>query len=209
MQPIDHFKAVWLRCAQLEALHTYLNANATAALPLDEMLRAEWVARVSALDLYVHELVAQKMMDIYAGSRPDTPSFLKFKISLETLTRIRQAVNTTDASSAFELEIRTIQSRITYQDPETIADGIRLISNIELWNELAIIIKGANQSNKVIFAKVLKKDLSLICERRNKIAHEGDLQPSPPREPWPINKANLTLVSNTIEAIVNALDSIV
>ena len=209
MKPIDHFKDVWGRCAQLSALHAYLSANATAALPLDEMLRSEWVARVSALDLYIHELVAQKMMDVYEGTRPTTPSFLQFKVSIETLTRIRNAVIPTDASSAFELEVRSTLERITYQDPETIADGVRLISGVELWNELAVIIKGATQANKVSLAKVIKKDLSLICARRNKIAHEGDLQPIPPREPWPISRLNLDFVSGTIEDIVNAIDSIV
>lgn len=206
MSPLTHFREVWDRCSQLSAIHAYLTANATSVLPLDELLRAEWVARVSALDMYIHELVSQKIIDIYDGNRPTTPSFLQFKISIETLTRIRSASILTDAKSAFELEIRSSLARITYQDPETIADGIRLISMVELWNELAIIIKGATTSNKSSLAKVLKKDLSLIVSRRNKIAHEGDLQPTPPRQPWAISRADLEFVTVTIESIVNAID---
>ena len=114
MSPIDHFRAVWIRCAELSALYAYLAANSTKALPLDEMLRAEWVARISALDLYIHELVAQKMLDIYDGLRPSTPSFLQFKVSLETLTRIRLAAIPTDARSAFELEVRNTLARIPW-----------------------------------------------------------------------------------------------
>ena len=162
MSPINYFKEVWSRCDQLSALHAYLSANATSVLPLDELLRAEWVARVSALDMYIHELVAQKIMDIYKGSRPATPSYLQFKISTETFSRIRSALISTDAASAFELDIKSSLARITYQDQETIADGVRLISEVELWNELAIIIKNPSPSNKIISAKDIKKDLSLI-----------------------------------------------
>lgn len=208
MSPINYFKEVWSRCDQLSALHAYLSANATSVLPLDELLRAEWVARVSALDMYIHELVAQKIMDIYKGSRPATPSYLQFKISTETLSRIRSALISTDAASAFELDIKSSLARITYQDPETIADGVRLISEVELWNELAIIIKNPSPSNKIISAKDIKKDLSLIVSRRNKIAHEGDLQPSIPRKPWLISRTDLEFVSTTIESIVVAIDKV-
>jgi hypothetical protein len=62
--PIAHFDAVWTRCAQLSALHTYLENNVAGILQPD-VLRAEWVARVSALDLYVHELIAQNMVATY------------------------------------------------------------------------------------------------------------------------------------------------
>lgn len=209
MTPIDYFKDVWNRCDQLSALHNYLSNNSTSALPLDEMLRAEWVARVSALDLYVHELVVHKMMDIYAGTRVATPSYLQYKVTVETLSRIRHASTPNNASSAFELEIRSNLVRITYQDPETIADGIRLISGVELWNECAVIMKAATASNKSILAKAIKKDLSLIVARRNKIAHEGDLEPSSPRVPWPINRSDLDFVSRTIEAIVESINAIV
>lgn len=208
MSPINYFKDVWSRCDQLSALHAYLSANATSVLPLDELLRAEWVARVSALDMYIHEVVAQKIMDMYEGNRPTTPSFLQFKISTETLSRIRFASISTDAASAFELDVKSSLARITYQDPEVIADGIRLISNVELWNELAVIIKYATPANKINMAKAIKKDLSLIVSRRNKIAHEGDLLPSTPRKPWLISRTDLDFVSTTIENIVKAIDSI-
>ena len=60
-------------------------------MSVDELLRAEWVARVSALDLYVHELVAQNMVSIFEGARNSCPGFSKFHCSSETLLRIRNA----------------------------------------------------------------------------------------------------------------------
>jgi hypothetical protein len=52
--------------------------------------------------------------------------------------RIKHATTPADASAAFDLEVRSNLSRVTYQFPEDIAEGIRLVSGIELWNEIAL-----------------------------------------------------------------------
>jgi hypothetical protein len=174
----------------------------------DELLRAEWVARVSALDLYIHELVAQAMLAIFEGRRLPSPAYLKFQVSTETLNRIRSASTPSDASAAFDLYVRGHLSLITYQAPEDIADGVRLCSPIELWNEVAIRL-GATPSTKIEKGKVLKRELSLVIRRRNAIAHEGDLQQSPLREPWPISRADLAFVADHIERLVKAIDTVV
>lgn len=174
----------------------------------DELLRAEWVARVSALDLYVHELVAQMMLATFEGRQPATPAYLKFHVSTETLNRIRTAAAPSEASAAFDLYVRSYLSRITYQAPDDIAEGIRLCSTIELWNEVALKL-GATPATKADEAKRLKTQLSLVVRRRNIIAHEGDLQQAPPREPWPISRADLTLVGDQIERLVKAIDAVV
>ncbi|WP_435640670.1 HEPN domain-containing protein [Micavibrio aeruginosavorus] len=206
MKPLAYFEAVWDRCLSISSVHTYISNGTHPIVGTDELLRAEWVARVSALDLYVHELVAQRMLEIFEGIRPHTDSYSKFKITNDTLSRIRLAQNPTESSAAFDLDVRNQLSLITYQDPEKIADGIRLFSKIELWNTVALKC-GATYSTQSTFAKSLKKDLSLIIARRNKIAHEGDLQPGPPRQPWAINTQDLIFVKSTIEKIVRAIDN--
>jgi hypothetical protein len=163
---------------------------------------------VSALDLYIHELVAQSMLKIFENVRPFCVGFSRFQFSSETMMRIRNAPSAREASGAFDLEVRTKLSRITYQFPEDIADGVRLISDCELWNEIALR-QGATQATKSARAKDLKKSLSLIVERRNKIAHEGDLQPSVPRTPWPIQRADVAFAAQFIRDIVGAIDTIV
>jgi hypothetical protein len=206
--PLAHFTAVWDRCAQLSALHGYLSKNVSGVLQPDELLRAEWVARLSALDLYIHELVAQLMLETFAGRCSKSPAYLKFQISTETVDRIRAAASPADAAAAFELDVRYQLSYLTFQDPEKIADAVRLCSTVELWNEVALKL-GATPSTKVTKAKDLKKDLSLLVNRRNQIAHEGDLQPAIPREPWPICKNDLDFVEKKIESLVKAIDLVV
>lgn len=207
MNPLAQFEAVWDRCAVLAGIQEYLRRNVTVALQPDELLRAEWVSRVSAMDLYVHELVAQSMLAIFEGRRPQTPAYMQFKISAETMQRIRASGNPSEASAAFDLYAREHLSRI-YQDPEDIAEGIRIISTIELWNEVALAF-GATPSQKINVAKDLKRKQSLIVRRRNSIAHEGDLKRTPIREPWPISPADLADVSTHIEQIVRTIDRLV
>jgi hypothetical protein len=145
------------------------------------------------------------MLEIFEGRRPPTAAYLKFHVSTETLNRIRAAATPSEAGAAFDLFVRTHLSRVTFQFPEDIADGIRLCSTVELWNEVALAL-GATPATKADEAKNLKTQLSLLIRRRNSIAHEGDLQQSAPREPWPISRADLTYVGDQIERVVRAVD---
>ena len=65
---------MWNRCDQLSTLHAYLENHVSSIMQPDELLRAEWVARICALDLYIHELVAQKMLAIFDGQRSASPA---------------------------------------------------------------------------------------------------------------------------------------
>jgi hypothetical protein len=208
MTPIAHFEAVWTRCAQLSALQAYLAKNVAGVLQPEELLRAEWVARVSALDLFIHELISQNMLAIFDGQRVASPGYLRFQLSLETLTRIRASAGQSNASAAFDLEVREQLSRETYQQPENIAEGIRLCCPLELWNEVATRL-GASPTNQNSEAKKLKTALSVIVRRRNQIAHEGDLQPNQMGQPWPISRPDLKFVADFIEKVVYAINAVV
>ncbi len=204
----DVFEPAWLRCAELRALYLYLAQRLTAALSPDEILRAEWAARVSALDLYVHEIVAERMLEIFSAVRSPAKAFIKFQISSATLLRIRAATNNSDAEAAFDLEVRENLGRQTFQFPGDIADAVRFVSDIELWNEIAIHV-GASQADKIARAKSIKKTLSAIVVRRNRIVHEGDLQSAVPRAPYPISVADLMEVETHIAMIVDAIETLV
>jgi hypothetical protein len=208
MTPRNYFDEIWQRCELLAAIHSYISHHATGALQPDELLRAEWASRVSALDLYVHELVAQNLLAIFEGTRKICPGFARLQISSDAMIRIKDAPTVAQRSTAFDLEVRTKLSRITYQYPDDIADGIRMISPCKLWNEVALKL-GADQQSVTQVTELVKKRLSLIVDRRNKIVHEGDLQPTVPRTPWPISRQDVTEVTGYISQIVSALDGVV
>ena len=189
----------------MAAAHAFLAANATQALQVDELLRAEWAARVSALDLYVHEVVADKMLDILQGTRPPSASFQKFQLGCDVLLMGSAHAN---FASAADLAIRARIERQTFQLPDDIAEVVRHISDSELWNEVAMK-RGATSQTVVNDAKAIKRQLTQIVNRRNKIVHEADLQPGIPRTPWPISADDLTVVRTFVRATVVEIDEII
>jgi len=162
MTAIKAYEDVWQRCDELSHLYAYLSKQVTSVYSLDDLLRAEWAMRISALDLFVHELTAQRMLEIFRGTRPPTPAFHRFQLPYETVHRIRQAPSPADAASAFDLEVRTQLSRKTFQAPDDIALALRHCSEIELWQEIALKL-GANQSEKSDKAKFLKEIYLCSC----------------------------------------------
>src|SRR5262245_36791426 len=107
MTPKSYFDDVWLRAEIFANLHAYVVRNAAAVLRPDELLRAEWVVRVSALDLYVHEVVSQNLLKIFQGVRPVCPGYSRLQISSDALMRIHANGPGSTSDTAFDLEIRT------------------------------------------------------------------------------------------------------
>ena len=206
MTPLAQFEAVWERCDHLAAIQAYASANAAGVLRPDELLRAEWVARVSALDLYVHRLIADRMVRVFEGTLPQTQAYQSFKVPNEVLHRIQGALTAADASAAFDLEVRRQLGLVSYQHPDNIAAGIRLVSSMELWNDIALH-QGATPATKERKAKQLRQQLAAIVDRRNKIAHEGDLQPTLPVTAWPVSQADLAAVRSFIVQLVTSIDA--
>ncbi|MFY3955534.1 hypothetical protein ACOTED_23750 [Achromobacter xylosoxidans] len=207
MTPLRCFQDAWERCATLSQLHAFAAAHIANALRKEELLRAEWAARVSALDLYVHEKVAQGLLQIFVGSKPSTPAFERFSIPNSVLMRIRNAGGQAQQYAAFDFEVRRQLSLVSYQYPEAIADGIRLISSTELWKEIALH-HGSSPQTAIADAKTLKGQLKMVVERRNKIVHEGDMQPSFPRAVWAISPQDLTIVREVIEKVVAGIEAV-
>lgn len=208
MKPIDYFNDAWTRCDELRVLSSFLRSRITPALSVNEMLRAEWVARVSALDLFVHELVLQRMVEIFSGSRPACDGFDRFGCTLSLARRLTLAQSDTERILTFNLEVKSKLNRMTFQNPDDIANGIRFVSNVELWK--AIVVKRGFPQNRIDdAAKELKRRLSLIVDRRNKIVHEADLVPSVPRTPWPISRDDVDETASLIDGIVSDISEIV
>lgn len=202
------FDNAWGRCDILTATHAYTSRNMTSVFESDEILRAEWVARISALDLYIHELISQGMLAIFQNTRAITPNFEKFSLPFKVSNLINNNLqNPTSADSIFDLEVRRQLGFQTFQNSKSLSDGIRLISTKELWKEIALH-QGATQKLENE-AKALKLQLDVLVDRRNKIAHEGDMQPLTPRCPWPISSNDLVTVRDFISKLVISIDAIV
>jgi hypothetical protein len=52
----------------------------------------------------------------------------------------------------------------------------------------------------------IKRELTLIVDRRNKIAHEADVDPTPAHDRWPIAYTDVERALNFIERVVAGID---
>jgi hypothetical protein len=132
----------------------------------EEILRAEIVLCVSALDCYIHDLARISMIEIFTNTRIPNKAYDCFQISLKSFSRIDSAKTLTDKIGLFENEINEINSKDSFQSPSSIEYALRFLDIKNLWNSLSPIMR--------MSADDIKGTLSLIIHRRNKIAHEAD-----------------------------------
>ena len=195
MLAIDSFRENISRARELGQLYSALSAITTQALSTDDLLRSQMVMSVSAMDHYIHEVVRQGMVAIYEGIRPPVPGFSKFQVSL------LEAKSSVPASSSnwVDVAIRQSHSFLSFQHPDKLAEAIRLIHPDPIWPAL--------EKKIGIPARDLKENLKLIVDRRNKIAHEADIDPSYPGMRWPISKHDASVSTDFLVNLVEALNA--
>lgn len=190
---IEAFRACMGRVHHLGGLRDAMHTLTTPAVDVSDLLRAQIVLGVSALDYYVHEITILGMVEIFEGKRTITPAFAKFRVSMGAVI----AGNAGGGSNWFESDVRDRHSFLAFQQPDNIADAIRLFSEIKLWKEVGIKMTMPEDD--------IKARLKLIIGRRNKIAHEADIDPSYPGQRWPITKhdvdTSLSFITYLCESI--------
>ena len=85
----------------------------------------------------------------------------------------------------------------SFQRPDKIAEAIKLVSPIKLWDEVAKVLNST--------AANVRNDLQLIIDRRNKISHEADMDPTNPGFRWPITPSLATYVVGFIDDLAHAI----
>lgn len=179
----------------MAATASALKAQVTPVVDVSDLLRAALVQGVSAFDHFIHEEVRVRMIGLAGQAAVKwPPAYGRFRISLEAFDRSR-----TGGTRWLEEEIRAQHSYLAFQQPEKVADAIRLVSDVELWPSVANFIG--------VDTRAVKTQLKLIVDRRNQIAHEADMDPTPPRSRYPISRnivdSSLDFLDVLVEAIVN------
>lgn len=194
---LDAFRGSLARVDHLSGLHKALCSLTTPAVDSSDLLRAQIVLAVSALDFYIHEATLIGMLQVYKGDRPTTNAFIGYRISVGAML----SGYPTAGTAWLEAEIRDRHSFLSFQQPDKIADAIRLFSGIKLWQSVAVRM-GEDETN-------LKAKLRLLVDRRNKIAHEADLDPSYPGARWPITEADVAASRLFLSELVEAIHAVV
>jgi len=191
---LDQFRENHQRAQELVQLTHAIDELTTEAIDLEDLLRAALVLGVSALDHFVHEYVLCEMLEVHKGHRQATDPYLRFSVPLAAA---HEGMNDLGGDDWLANAIRASHSFLAFQQPDKIADAIRLISNVPLWQEVG--------NHLGLSAADIKTELKIIVDRRNKIAHEADMDPTYPGTRWQIDEQltmrSLGFVVDVAEAI--------
>lgn len=199
----NQFKDSMKYVKELDALYVHLKDSLLLPNDLTDILRAEWVYTISAMDKLIHELIRIGMIQSFQGTRIKTPSFLSFGISVGTHTNIAASSITSLPPPEFWFEQEVIErhKHLSFQDPKKIAEGLSLIWNENhKWQKLS--------GDLGILQDVLTTKIKTIVSRRNQIVHEADLDLQTGTRNT-IDKADIddvvSFIENLSEAIFNAV----
>jgi hypothetical protein len=150
---------------KMHLISTSLNVPTSSIVDTSSILRACIVLSVSAIDHLIHELTLIGMREIFNCTRPVTPRYNSFNISLGFM----RDITATPPLVTFESEIRKNLGWQTFQRPDKIKDAIALFNSLQLWQQVALTMVDSEEN--------IKNQLNLIVDRRNMIAHEADIEP--------------------------------
>ena len=179
---------------------------------LKDILRAQIVYAVSAMDRYIHEIVKIGIINSYLGQKTPTE---KWKSTCIPLPKVQDIVNIekrTDLSSFQKTTliaqllnqiVEPILKNMSFQHPDKIKDALSYI-----WEEphkmqsVTTVINynlvGNNSNEKT---KYLEQKLQLIVTRRNKIVHEAD---------WDITTGDrCAICKNEVDDIISFIEKFV
>lgn len=168
----------------------------TPALDVSDVIRASLVAGVSAQDAYFHLVVRELMIEISDGRRPTTPAFGRFLVPMSSV----QVASSLPSQLWLDRVVAEATGHLAFQQPDKIADALRWVSSLELWNSLAVSLGTT--------AKALKTRQKLIVDRRNQIVHEADCELVPPYQRRPITEGEVSDALDFLESIAVNVDGL-
>ncbi|MFJ6022113.1 hypothetical protein ACIQFP_22435 [Nocardiopsis alba] len=163
-----------------------VNYGDLAAAHPEDLYRAAWSQAVSALDHWLHQEVLEHAVALVRSpERPLPDRLAKLKMPFSTVEQM--ADNSVDSVFAefIEEEIR----RDTYQRSKGIGEGLRLITHLnaqQIWERVAEGL-GTN-----VAAARDRQDK--IVDRRNRIAHQADLDRDGRRTPMSADEVEAAVV---------------
>ncbi len=154
----------------LGEIHSIFTTQLTQAVDLSDILRSQIVFAVSALDCFIHDLVRMGMSEIFQKGENYPNSFQNYGISIQVVKRILDASTPNERKFYFEKEIRRLHGYRTFQSSENISQAMGFMGIKQLWKKIGNRLSIASDD--------VKRHLDLIVDRRNKIAHESDIDPA-------------------------------
>jgi RiboL-PSP-HEPN len=177
---------------ELGGLYDYLSTSVAIPEQFEDLLRSQVVNAVSAFDKLMHDLIRIGMVKIFANQRPSTSKYLSETVAIQHLPSLLASA-VPPPPVRFEEIVREKLSKLSFQDPTKVADGLSYIWNEpQRWQQIAL---GLGMSDDEA-----KRKLRLIITRRNAIVHEADLDPVTSQK-QSITRAEATDIADFLRAL--------
>ena len=177
---------------ELGGLYDYLSTSVAIPEQFEDLLRSQVVNAVSAFDKLMHDLIRIGMVNIFENQRPSTSTYLSETIAIQHLPSLLASA-VPPPPVRFEEIVREKLSKLSFQDPTKVADGLSYIWNEpQRWQQIAL---GLGMSDDEA-----KRKLRLIITRRNAIVHEADLDPVTSQK-QSITRAEATDIADFLRAL--------
>lgn len=144
------------------SIYQYLQKQAKN-LDATILLRAQLVLIVSAFDTYVHSLVIYRVLEEFFSAKNEI--VVKLDIPIELMYEIKKSESDVQRSKLHAFLVKEL-SKDSFQSPKSIEYALSIIGISKIWTQLS--------EKMSMNADEIKRTLSLIVNRRNKIAHESD-----------------------------------
>lgn len=188
-----HFEQNIIRVRSLGSIYNSIN-NETTIEDISDILRAQYVMLVSALDHFIHEVVRLGMIETYNNQRTPTKKFKEFILTLDKNILFNKAVMEEKSDTWLNYQIRHKNGFKSFQESDKIKEALFLILEYDIWDKVIQYLDDEN----------IKKKLNLIIDRRNQISHEADIDPEDNslRE---VREDDINYSIDLIEKIVNTI----
>jgi len=202
--PLASFELNLKSVRELHQLHSVFQDN-LPAVDLSEILRAEYVLVVSALDCYLHDVVRanmkRMMFDGVDINNDLPPSFKSFHISLIFAKRLLDAETDEEKETIVTQAIKETLYKFSFESEHSIETALSYIGVKGVWSS----IKGDMDSE----TDIIKRQISLIVRRRNNIAHQSDISNLSTMDKDSIDRIDVEFVINFIDRLVKSIDRVV
>jgi RiboL-PSP-HEPN len=189
------------RAKQMVVLYDALSALRPGDPANDDALRSAYIQAVSSFDFFAHELTAIEARFRCANSVVTRNITLPMEIMTIADYDTRVA--------AVETNVRQSNSYKAFVDPGKLGQMLSCYCD-EPWSKIAAYVnRDINEADRRS-AERIKGQLKSIWKRRNKIAHEADVNPTLAGiSLWPIDKQDAELTINFVKQIGDHLPMVI
>lgn len=195
-------KKTWdINIANVKHMH-WLHQKLCKLLPamdLNDILRSEIVLVVSAFDCYIHDIVLSGMNDMFSSNKVATKHYNDFCLPMSIVNQLLSTNDKNIREQIYHSSVKKLLAKDSYQAPSSIEYAMNILNVKKIWSLIGKQL-GIPPSD-------VRKELAIIIQRRNKIAHEADIQDFVSMDKNPISRFDVENVISFLDNVVNVIEN--